>query len=162
VTATETRGQTSRADHRAANDARGARAIEAIGRIRRNRLARQFVKFCLVGGSGVAVNTVFLYLLHERLGLRLLLASPVAVEMAILNNFFWNNLWTFRATQVKLSRLAKFNLVSLGGLAITTGLLYLLAERYALVHYLVANLAGIAVATLWNFGVNLLWTWKRV
>ena len=125
------------------------------------RLARQFAKFCLVGGSGVIVNSGVLYLLHEWLRLALLLASPLAVEMAILNNFFWNNLWTFRARSIELPRLAKFNLVSLGGLVITTSILYVLAEHYGL-HYLVANLIAIGVATLWNFTLNLFWTWSAV
>lgn len=123
-----------------------------------NRVFRQFVKFSLVGGSGVVVNSALLFALHEWLSVRLLIASPIAVEAAILNNFFWNNLWTFRAGGTSLRRLAKFNLVSLVGMAITTGILYFLAEHYGL-HYLLANLIAIGVATFWNFTLNLFWTW---
>ena len=125
---------------------------------RTNRVARQFVKFCLVGGGGVVVNTAVLYALVDWWRQPLVLASPVAVELAILNTYLWNNLWTFRRPRLTLARLAKFNLVSLGGLAITTGLLLVLTERLGL-HYLVANLIAIGVATLWNFVLNLLWTW---
>lgn len=123
-----------------------------------HRMLGQFAKFCVVGGSGVVVNMFLLFLLHDGLRLRLLLASPIAVEASILNNFFWNNLWTFQSGQFRLARLAKFNLVSLGGMAITTGLLYFLAEHYGL-HYLLANLIAIGVATFWNFALNFLWTW---
>ncbi len=130
-----------------------------IGRVRTQRVARQFVKFCLVGGSGVVVNMALLFVLHEVLRLRLILASPVAVEASILNNFFWNNLWTFRAGSVQPRRLVKFNLVSLVGMAITTGILTFLVEHYG-VYWAIANLVAIGVATLWNFALNFLWTWS--
>ena len=129
-----------------------------LGDAKTRKVARQFAKFCLVGGSGVIVNSGLLFMLVEWLHLRLFVASPVAVEASILNNFLWNNLWTFRARSVQLPRLAKFNLVSLGGMVITTGVLYFLAEHGGL-HYLVANLIAIVVATLWNFALNFLWTW---
>ncbi len=130
---------------------------EAVGK---RRIAGQFVKFCLVGGSGVIVNMAVVYLLHERLGLALLLASPVAVEASILSNFFLNNHWTFRTPDVEVRRLAKFNLVSLGGMAITTGILTLLVT-YVGLHWVFANLIAIGAATVWNFALNFLWTWRQ-
>ncbi len=129
-----------------------------IADVKTRRVARQFVKFCLVGGSGVVVNMALVYALHEWLRLALLLASPIAVEASILNNFFWNNLWTFRAGRAELSRLAKFNLISLGGMAITTGILTFLVSHYG-VYWPIANLIAIGVATIWNFVLNFAWTW---
>ena len=120
--------------------------------------ARRFVKFCLVGGSGVAVNTAALFALTEWARLSLAIASPLAVEVAILNNFYWNNAWTFRAGSVDFGRLVKFNLVSLVGMAITTGVLLYLVNNFGL-HYLIANLFGIGVAMVWNFLINFFWTW---
>jgi dolichol-phosphate mannosyltransferase len=127
-------------------------------------LAEKLVKFCVVGGTGVIVNTVFLWLLHDRLGFDLLIASPVSVELSIFNNFFWNDWWTFNGQAVDapvVLRLLKFNLISLGGLAITTGVLYAL-NHYFGVYYLLANLVGIVFGTLWNFGLNAVWTWRLV
>ena len=120
--------------------------------------ARRFVKFCLVGGSGVALNTAVLYGLTESAQMSLAIASPLAVEVAILNNFYWNNAWTFRARGVELGRLVKFNLVSLVGMAITTGVLLALVNNFD-IHYLIANLFGIGVAMVWNFLINFFWTW---
>ncbi len=131
---------------------------EVVGK--RRRFVEQFLKFCLVGGTGVVVNMAVVYLLHERLGLALLLASPVAVEASILSNFLLNNYWTFRTPTVELRRLAKFNLVSLGGMAITTGILTLLVSHAGL-HWAIANLIAIGVATVWNFGLNFVWTWRE-
>ncbi len=121
-------------------------------------LPKRFLRFGTVGALGVLVNSGVLFLAHGVAGLSLLLASMLAVELAILNNYFWNERWTFGTAQLSLWRLAKFNLTSLGGLLISLGVLHLLVT-YAGMHYLLANLAGIAMATGWNFGLSLLWTW---
>ncbi len=121
--------------------------------------ASRFVKFALVGALGVLVNTALLLTLHGYLGLALIPASALAVEVAIIHNFFWNNHWTFGERGASLIRWAKFNLVSLVGLAITTGTLYALVDRLS-IHYLVANLIGIGLATIWNFSLNSAWTWS--
>jgi len=128
-----------------------------------DRGLRRFVKFCLVGGSGVLVNMGLLWLLTEVAGLFYLVSSAVAVECAILNNFFWNDVWTFRdrraaGWRARLGRLARFNAVSVGGLGINVAVLWLFTEQLG-VYYLLSNLAGIAAATLWNFFVNARWTW---
>ena len=122
------------------------------------RIRVPLIRFGAVGAMGLVVNNSALFVAHGVAGLPLLVASPVAVELAILHNFLWNERWTFGASEFSLRRLGKFNLTSLGGLLITSGVLYLLVVD-AGVHYLLANLVGIALATAWNFGASLLWTW---
>jgi len=58
----------------------------------------QFTKFCMVGGSGVVVDMGILYLLADpsRLALNITLSKICAAEVAMINNFIWNELWTFR------------------------------------------------------------------
>jgi len=135
-------------------------AATRVASIRTQPVIRKAVKFGIVGASGVVVNSVALFILHDLLDLSLLAASPIAVELAILNNFVWNNFWTFRTQGVQLARLAKFNLVSLGGLVITTIVLNTLVA-YTGMYYLLANLIAIGVAMTWNFGINFLWTWRQ-
>ena len=45
--------------------------------------------------SGVLVDMVILYLLSEGAGLALTRSKIVAAEVAIINNFLWNDAWTF-------------------------------------------------------------------
>jgi dolichol-phosphate mannosyltransferase len=116
-------------------------------------------RFLLVGGSGVLVNSLALFLLYGKAGLPLIVASAVSVELAITNNFVWNDRWTFGRTAPSLVRFVKFNLVSLVGLAVTTGTAWLLVQ-HAGVNYLVANLAGIGLATACNFLASAQWTWR--
>lgn len=56
---------------------------------------QRFVRFGLVGLSGVLVDMTILYLLHTTLGLPLTRSKLVAAEIAIVNNFVWNDACTF-------------------------------------------------------------------
>jgi dolichol-phosphate mannosyltransferase len=119
----------------------------------------RMLKFILVGLSGLLVNTGVLYLGHEVGRLPLILASALAVETAIVNNFLWNNTWTYAQRGFALSKFLKFNLVSLGGLVLTVGMLYGFVNWFGW-HYLLANALAVSVSTAWNFMANSLWTWS--
>jgi dolichol-phosphate mannosyltransferase len=116
-------------------------------------------RFLIVGASGVAVNSLALLVLYQIAHLPLLVASALSVELAIASNFIWNDWWTFRRSSRSLRRFAKFNVVSLGGLIVTTSTAWLLVQQ-AGVNYMLANLAGIGLATACNFVANLAWTWR--
>lgn len=128
-----------------------------------NRLPRvdpnliRFIRFGVVGGSGVAVNLAALWFFHKELNLALELAGVLAVSAAIVNNFLWNNFWTFGASGVHPRRVAQFVTISLIGMAINVGILRGLVRLGT--HYLAADLLGILVATSWNFFANTRWTW---
>ena len=75
---------------------------------------KTFVKFAMVGAAGLVVNLAsFTFFLH--LGINKYLASPMAIELSIINNFIFNNFWTFRSrqeTKMLLTRAFRFNIVS--------------------------------------------------
>lgn len=124
----------------------------------------RFLKFGLVGASGIVVNEGLLWLLTELGGLVYLLSSAISIEASIVSNFLLNDFFTFRdrrspGTQARAKRLGKFNIVSLAGLAVNLGMLWLLTEVFG-VYYLLSNLAGIGLAFLWNYGLNTWWTWR--
>jgi len=88
-------------------------------------------------------------------------AAVVATEVAILNNFLWNDRWTFRdrcAGTGWPQRLLRYNGITLGGLAISVGVLAALLHFFRM-HYLVANLVAIGAGVLWNYSVNSWLTW---
>ena len=123
----------------------------------------RFVKFALVGASGIVVNEGLLWLLHEQLvNLPLALANGISIETSIITNFALNDFFTFRdrrAGRHFLLRLGRFNLVSLLGAGVNLGLTLLLTNVFGVLA-LLSNLVGIAIAMLWNYLVNLGWTWK--
>lgn len=121
---------------------------------------QKFLRFCIVGTTGVLVNSAILYALTEYMSLFYALSSAVAIEAAILNNFIWNNFWTWKCGKKNvLQRLWKFNITALGGLAINLSVLVLLTESG--MWYMLANLFGIALGMLFNFFVNDKWTFKK-
>jgi dolichol-phosphate mannosyltransferase len=129
----------------------------------RRRLAdvrryRRLGKFLVVGGSGVCVNTAVLFVLHQIVGLPVVIGSALAVEVAIGSNYLLNDRWTFGQLRPSLRRFAQFNTVSLGGLLLTTSAVWVLSTTFGM-NYLLANLVGISLATSWNFAANAYWTW---
>lgn len=127
-----------------------------------------FLRFSTVGLSGTLVDMALLYVLHDpaNLGWDLITSKLVASEVAILNNFLWNDLWTFRhVTRLqpgpwnRLKRLAKFNVICLIGLVLNTSLVTLLSERLG-IHYLLANLIAIGIVVFWNFYLNSKLSWR--
>src|ERR1700724_2083964 len=86
-------------------------------------------KFLVVGGTGMLVNSLMLVLLFQWAHMPLIIASALSTEVAIVNNFCWNDRWTFGRTQFSLSRFTRFNLVSLVGLIITAGTLWVLVRH---------------------------------
>lgn len=132
--------------------------------MRRKGELLRFVKFCLVGLSGVLVNMGLLWLLTEFTGLFYLASAAISIETSIISNFTLNDYFTFPDRRLPgaksfLGRLLKFNLVSLAGLAINLGVLGLLTQVFG-IYYLLSNICGIAVAMLWNYLVNTWWTWR--
>ncbi len=124
----------------------------------------RFLKFCMVGASGVLVNEGLLWVLKEFATLPLALCSAISIETAIMSNFLLNDFITFSDRRVIgtgffLRRLGKFYAVSQIGLVINIGVLLLLTNVFGL-HYLLSNLVGIAAAMMWNYLVNLGWTWR--
>lgn len=124
----------------------------------------RFLKFCLVGFSGVGVNLGMLWLLTEKAGLFYILSAAIGIEISIISNFILNNFFTFTDRRRHgigefFRHLLRFNAVSLVGVGINLGTLWLLTSVAGL-YYLLSNCVGITLATLWNYLVNNWWTWE--
>lgn len=133
------------------------------GALHRARHRCRLLRFGIVGATGVVVNTALLTLLVEVAGWDRLTAGVVATEGAVIGNFILNDRWTFRDARASLPwprRLWRYHAVALGGLAISVAAFAALLRLPAL-HYAVANLGAIGVATLWNYALNARFTWRR-
>jgi dolichol-phosphate mannosyltransferase len=129
---------------------------------------KRFFKFGLVGFSGVFVDMVIFYLLSDAstLGWGLTRSKIIAAEVAVLNNFLWNDLWTFRdlaqqqfGRRKLIKRFVKFNLICLVGIGLNLIILNFLYNNLHINKYL-ANLIAIAIVTIWNFWFNLKLSWR--
>jgi dolichol-phosphate mannosyltransferase len=139
-----------------------------VSQLTRNVPFRRFIRFGLVGLSGVFVDMAMFYLLSDpsTLAWGLTRSKIIASEVAIVNNFLWNDRWTFgdissrqSGNRQRLRRFIKFNLVCLAGLILNVLLLNFLFNVLGINRY-VANLLAIAIVTVWNFWVNLKLSWR--
>jgi dolichol-phosphate mannosyltransferase len=125
---------------------------------------RNIIKFGIVGITGIFVNTGILYILSEIFNIFYLISSVIAIELSIINNFVWNDVWTFgNEKNQKISRVTRrflsYQIVSIGGILINVCVLFFLTEVLG-VYYLISNLIGILIAFSWNFLVNRMTTWR--
>jgi putative flippase GtrA len=128
-------------------------------------LLRRWPTFISVGAMGTGVQLVTLVVLTEALDLDYLVATALAVEVAILHNFVWHERWTWGDRMDRRGRgrrLAWFNLVS-GTLSITGNVVFtgLYATSFG-IHYLPANLMAIMSCALVNFLVNERFVFRQV
>ena len=124
----------------------------------------RLVKFCLVGLTGLGVDTGILWLLTEKAGLFYIYSAVISTETAITTNFILNNTWTFRdrryATSNVVSRFIKYNVTCIIGVGIKLGILTLMTEVFGL-YYIISNIIGIAIAFLWNYFGSTKWAWRE-
>jgi dolichol-phosphate mannosyltransferase len=125
-------------------------------------------RFCVVGASGVIVDMSILFVLSDptMLGFGLTRSKIVAAELAIVNNFSWNDVWTFGdaskaepGLKAKFRRFLGYNAICLAGVALNVVLLNLLFNFAGMNRYL-ANAIAIVAVTAWNYGLNKRLNWS--
>jgi putative flippase GtrA len=129
-------------------------------------LLKCVIPFCIVGATGVLVDMSVLYLCSGKHGLGL--PAPIgkicSFEAALLNNFIWNDVWTFRDRKdldgptARLGRLLRYNGVYLGGLILAVLTVGVLHSRLGWSLYQ-ANLLAVAGGVIWNFLASYYFAW---
>ena len=126
------------------------------------RTHKDFVKYSIVGFSGVLINLGVYVFLTRYLGMMPEIAPILSIEVSLLSNFMFNNFWTFKKRLIKsnfLSRLFQFHLVA-GISGILNYSIFFVSFRYLMINDIFANLLGIAAAAIMNYLINSNWTWK--
>lgn len=142
----------------------------------------RYIKFGLVGASGTVVNLVVLRLGHEYLfqsfegpGGKPYASLALAIAVATLNNFTWNRLWTWAdrireyeaanpgaqqtsSLRTLATQFGKYTTASWFGIALQYGLTIWLSHW---MHYMLANVIAIVIASVSNFLANDRWTFGR-
>jgi putative flippase GtrA len=122
----------------------------------RSRTFLRWIKFNSVGGIGIVVQLAALAVLRSLLKLDYLLATGLAVEIAVIHNFLWHERFTWAdrpASRVthSLVRLAKFNATN-GAVSIVGNLVLMrLLVGELKFNYVASNLIAIVLCSLVNF-----------
>lgn len=129
----------------------------------------RFLRFGTVGFSGVFVDMAVFWLLITFLGpigMTPVVATILSAEVAVVNNFIWNDRWTFKdqsqqqpGWRARVKRFGKFNVLCLVGIVLQ-GTLVGLMSRLPGIPPIAAKLLAIALVMLWNFWINLKLNWR--
>jgi dolichol-phosphate mannosyltransferase len=122
----------------------------------------RFFAFTLVGGAGVLVHMAVLAALRAA-AVGFSNAQAVATVVAMIFNFWLNNLLTYRDRRLRGTRwvtglLSFMAACGLGAVANVGIASYLFASQ---TQWVVAALAGIAVGAVWNYAITQLYTWGQ-
>ena len=116
----------------------------------------EFVKFCLVGFTGLVVDTAVLVSLVDYASMDPRAAAVFAFAAAVSWNYLFNRIWTFRfgkSAPVPRSYVS-FVSICIGGLGIRIGVMHLLIDYAGMgvsPWYILASFIGIGAATVFNF-----------
>jgi len=116
----------------------------------------EFIKFCLVGLTGLVVDTAVLISLVDYASLDPRFAAVIAFSAAVSWNYLFNKIWAFRSGRSAPVPRSYISFVSIciGGLGIRIGVMHLLiayAGMGVTPWYILASLIGISAATVFNF-----------
>ncbi len=123
----------------------------------------RFLAFAAVGSIGVAVHLATLGLLLRGAGIAFGISQAIATLVAITSNYSLNNAFTYRDLRLKgadwLRGWVSFFLVSIVGAVGNVGVASALYDNN-IANWPLAGIAGIAIGTVWNFGMTRAYTWN--
>jgi len=129
---------------------------------RRFNLPPKFIKFCMVGLSGVVVHMSVLTLAHKLASISFLYSQILATLVAMASNFIINNNFTFREQKLEgvnfYTGAMRFAIIcGIGGFIGVTVSDFLHDEGLI---WWAAGTVSILLTAVWNFSVNNIFTWK--
>ena len=153
--------------HRNAGESKASvsETIKFFRGLYRLRLAgnENFLKFLLVGLTGLVVNSLVLWAFTELTAMHYLLAAVVATQASTLWNFGLTEGWVFGKRQAERSfftRLVSFLVMNNAMLLLRGPIMTLLVSQLG-VHYVIANLASLFAMTLLRYFLADKWIWNK-
>jgi putative flippase GtrA len=112
----------------------------------------KFLKFIIVGFSGMFVDFSITILLKEKLHVNRFIANSAGFTFAASSNYLFNRFWTFHSNNPKIFiEYSTFLIISIIGLLINNLIIYLLEKK---LRFYFAKFIAIMITSLWNFGAN--------
>ncbi len=119
----------------------------------------KFLKYGIVGFSGMVIDFSITFLLKEKLKIHRYAASSAGFIVAATSNWILNRLWTFESSNPKIfTEYSTFIIISVLGLGVNNLFLWLFEKR---MKFYPAKLCAIAVTTVWNFAANYYLTFSQ-
>lgn len=114
----------------------------------------KFIKFGIVGFSGLLIDFGFTYICKEILKIQKYVSNAIGFTIAASSNYILNRVWTFKSTDPEIFvEYSEFIIISMIGLGINTLILWVIVTKFKLNFYL-SKVFAIAIVTVWNFLAN--------
>ncbi len=120
---------------------------------------QQFFRYFIVGGSAFVLDMTSLYLIKENFNLEPVQAVVINQAFILAYVFFLNKKWSFGATGQTRSQLIRFLTLAGSNYLISIAWIWFFAH-YLTVHYLIARVLNIILATSWNFLLYKYWVYR--
>ncbi len=125
-----------------------------------SEFAIKFIRYALVGFTGVAVDFSITYIFKEYAKVSKYIANSLGFSTAVVTNYFLNRYWTFGVgNEDVFIQFGTFLGVSLVGLLINNIIIYFLNEMLK-VNFYISKVIAIVVVVFWNFFVNYYYTFR--
>ncbi|HYE60171.1 MAG TPA: GtrA family protein [Candidatus Kapabacteria bacterium] len=110
----------------------------------------QFIKYFIVGASGVILDIGTLTLLKEVFGIMPVLAVVLNQILLLAYNFSLNKYWSFRNREIPHRQLIRYLILAGWNYTFSVGTMYIFSHAYDF-DYRLVRIGSIMVMTLWNF-----------
>jgi putative flippase GtrA len=135
--------------------------VPGLVRALNRRGVRQFLKFGVVGTSGLVVNFVVAHVLQKTTTLSWFTDFAIGFMVGGISNYVLNRIWTFGSRRNPLLEGLQFLVVS--AVALLFGrLVFTVAERAAFHHFTTTWLIATLSGTFVNFFLNKYWTFRHL
>lgn len=124
----------------------------------------EFVRFCVVGGTGFVINFAILTALNKGLQVPLFAAQLIGAEIALFSNFMLHHHWTYKSHKVEKALAAlvlQFHATSWPAI-IGSALMVTAGEKFLHLNNFMALTVSSAIALLWNFMWSKYVVWRDV
>ena len=120
----------------------------------------KFLKYCIVGFSGMAIDFSVTWILKEKLHINKYIANSTGFILSASSNFIINRIWTFNSKDDHIStEYFLFISISLFGLALNNLVIYFLTDKLNWNFY-ISKAVAIVVVTFSNFFMNYRFTFS--
>lgn len=132
----------------------------ALFKVKALSAKKQFLKYFIIGVSGVFLDITTLYFLKEYFDFRPV-SAVVLNQVLILNYvFFLNKSWSFGSKGATRRQMTKFYILAGFNYIFSVIWMWILNEKF-LVNYLLARVINIALAVSWNFLLYKFWVFTQ-
>jgi len=101
------------------------------------------------------------WILKEKVKINRYIANTCGFILAASSNYMLNRVWTFESINKDIgAEYVSFFAIALIGLGINNLVLWFLSEKMNH-HFYLSKIIATGVVTLWNFGMNFLFTFAR-